>query len=1376
MSLFPPHDAPDPRQQIRHAHTEVLLERFAALGEADRTVIELIALAELPIRIDSLDALLRLSGLDPAWRTHGVGDLVKLLLRVHGFMIDPRAADLRAQGGLALQRAAQISLLQSGRAERIAEALRGPQAGALERIEPEYRSGVRLRLRIAGILAGMPPDQLLLGAYRSAHNDPIGEALTRIQLHLGCADGGLIDGMHPRFQLPLLESLLWAQLRRPEPGQDALIERARALLGADPELAGYLLLPLADLSALRGEPLPDLPMQEGMIGIAQCDAAVQRLREGAAVEAVAGEFDAALRAFRSEYGKRSLPPGLIGKLLLACLTLSQAPALAKRREQLVRLREPPSELHGGVGVQHWQDFMRARLSGERFEQPALIEAGRPDDVWWLALLLHWSGTVFPSTLREQLQRIEQLAADVGWHWLAQQCGALLRPDEFPGDALHPPIRDWLKPASEWQIKLDALADALSLDGAERSPGSSSGHSQLQVNLRPPRGVVEHLLIEVLEQRAKGNGFTSGRAVISAAGVRAALERIAPGDSADRRLLQAMLGEPNHSLRHGLPVGSRIISALIGHPRVLLRERGTPLEVAEGSVSLLTERRADGRISLQLSPREALGGDPVARLDGDTLWLYRPDPGLLRIGEIVGEGVELPEDAAEQLRALLPGLARKLSLSADLSQLGVQEVAAEEQLVALLESWRGGLALRIVQRPLGEHGGVFTPGRGPVAVLSHGAGQVRRAQRDLAGERASLERLVKGCEALEALDDDASLHIDDPEAALELLEQLQRLGDTLRLEWREGRPQRVTRARGEGALQLQVEAQRDWFSAKGGLHLDDGSVVALSELLRALPSAQGRYLRLDDERVVAIGNELRRRLQVLDSFADARGNVQVGGVAAFALEAVLDEDSERSDAFVEQVERMRAAELLQPVLPKGLQAELRDYQIDGYRFLMRLAAAGLGACLADDMGLGKTVQALAVLLARAAEGPALVIAPTSVIGNWRRETQRFAPRLAVRVYGDGDRDEALRDLGPGDLLLVSYGLLAGNAEAFAAQPFASLVLDEAQAIKNAATQRAQAVRALNASFRLACTGTPLENHLGELWSLFRVLNPGLLGSEDQFRRRFLVPLERDPRAPQREVLRRLVAPFLLRRTKSDVLSELPPRTEIVLQVEPSPGEARLLAALRRQAIEKLHGEGGPIEQKRLHILAELTRLRRAACHPQLVAPELGLESSKLEHLVELLKELVDNRHRALVFSQFTDYLAIVRARLEHEGISYQYLDGSTPQKSRDTAVTAFQDGTGEVFLLSLRAGGVGLNLTAADYVIHLDPWWNPAVEQQASDRAHRIGQTRPVTVYKLVLAGSIEEQILELHGSKRELVDQIIGDATGAAPVSAEALLELLSDG
>jgi SNF2 family DNA or RNA helicase len=337
-----------------------------------------------------------------------------------------------------------------------------------------------------------------------------------------------------------------------------------------------------------------------------------------------------------------------------------------------------------------------------------------------------------------------------------------------------------------------------------------------------------------------------------------------------------------------------------------------------------------------------------------------------------------------------------------------------------------------------------------------------------------------------------------------------------------------------------------------------------------------------------------------------------------------------------------------------------------------------------------------------------------------------------------------------------------------------VLDEAQAIKNAQAQRTQAIRQLQADTRIATTGTPIENHLGELWSLMRILNPGLLGSQERFGKRFIAALERDPRAPEREILRKLISPFLLRRMKSQVLDELPPRTEIVLTIEPSPGEAALLAAVRRQALDRIAAGGVAEEGKRFHVLAELMRLRRAACHPSLVAPELNLTGAKLEHLVELVLELKDNRHRALVFSQFTDYLAIVRKAFDDNGISYQYLDGSTSPKNREIAVANFQNGLGDVFLLSLKAGGVGLNLTAADYVIHLDPWWNPAVEQQATDRAHRIGQTRPVTVYKLIVKGSIEEQILSLHGSKRELVDSVLGDQDVAKALSVEELVALLA--
>jgi SNF2 family DNA or RNA helicase len=310
--------------------------------------------------------------------------------------------------------------------------------------------------------------------------------------------------------------------------------------------------------------------------------------------------------------------------------------------------------------------------------------------------------------------------------------------------------------------------------------------------------------------------------------------------------------------------------------------------------------------------------------------------------------------------------------------------------------------------------------------------------------------------------------------------------------------------------------------------------------------------------------------------------------------------------------------------------------------------------------------------------------------------------------------------------------------------------------------------------VALTGTPIENYLDELWSLFNTINPGLLGSRDAFQKRFVTPIESGRGGNAREALRALIRPFILRRTKSAVLSELPPRTELTVEVEQPEEERAFYEALRRKALEAL--ETLPADaagQRRIHILAEITRLRRACCHPRLIDPETRLAGAKLAVFLDLIDELVRNRHKALVFSQFVGHLEIVRQALEQRGVRYQYLDGGTPARQREQRVSAFQGGDGELFLISLKAGGVGLNLTAADYVIHLDPWWNPAVEDQASDRAHRIGQQRPVTVYRLIVRDSIEEQIVRLHRTKRDLAADLLEGTELSGRLSAEDLLDLI---
>ena len=335
-----------------------------------------------------------------------------------------------------------------------------------------------------------------------------------------------------------------------------------------------------------------------------------------------------------------------------------------------------------------------------------------------------------------------------------------------------------------------------------------------------------------------------------------------------------------------------------------------------------------------------------------------------------------------------------------------------------------------------------------------------------------------------------------------------------------------------------------------------------------------------------------------------------------------------------------------------------------------------------------------------------------------------------------------------------------------------MLDEAQAIKNPNAKRTEAARRLNAHFRVFTTGTPVQNNLMDLYSLFGFVNPGLLGSLRQFRARFLLPIERDGNAAAQRRLRRLIAPFVLRRLKSDVLDDLPERTEITLHVEMSESEANVYEALRQRALEDLEAAGERGGQ--MQLLAHLTRLRLACCNPKLVLDETEAPpSSKLAAFAATLDDLLQNNHKVLVFSQFVMHLRLVEEHLQREGIRYQYLDGATPSKVRTERINAFQAGDGDIFLISLKAGGVGLNLTAADYVIHMDPWWNPAVEDQASDRAHRIGQKRPVTIYRLVTRGTIEDQIVDLHHRKRDLADRLLEGTDAPNRLSADELLGLL---
>jgi superfamily II DNA or RNA helicase len=450
------------------------------------------------------------------------------------------------------------------------------------------------------------------------------------------------------------------------------------------------------------------------------------------------------------------------------------------------------------------------------------------------------------------------------------------------------------------------------------------------------------------------------------------------------------------------------------------------------------------------------------------------------------------------------------------------------------------------------------------------------------------------------------------------------------------------------------------------------------------------------------------------------------------------------------------------LPEDLAATLRSYQRRGIDWLQALREAGLGALLADDMGLGKTLQALCAL-----RGRTLVVSPTSVLHNWASEIARFRPALrAVAYHGSG------RALDPeADVTLTTYAILRLDVERLAGESWSTLVLDEAQSIKNPDSQVARAAARLRADFRMALTGTPVENRLDELWSQLHFTNPGLLGRRRDFDERYAKPIAAgDAAAAQR--LRTRIRPFVLRRLKREVALELPPRTEVVLRAELSEAERRVYEAIRaatRDDVLRRLQAGGSV----LAALETLLRLRQAACHPSLVPGQTAESSAKLEVLLESLDEAVAEGHKALVFSQWTRLLDLLEPHLSRAGLGFGRLDGAT--RDRAGVVSAFQAEAGPPLLLvSLKAGGTGLNLTAADHVFILDPWWNPAVEQQAADRAHRIGQDRPVMVYRLVVRDTVEERILALQDKKRELSEAALGGAGAAAGLTREDLLELLA--
>jgi superfamily II DNA or RNA helicase len=596
--------------------------------------------------------------------------------------------------------------------------------------------------------------------------------------------------------------------------------------------------------------------------------------------------------------------------------------------------------------------------------------------------------------------------------------------------------------------------------------------------------------------------------------------------------------------------------------------------------------------------------------------------------------------------------------------------------------------------------------------------------------------------------------------------------------------------------------RDWFSIELGVDLEGKRIdllPALLEILQANSSAETlnalfrvaakyRALPVGDNRYVVLPPErLRRLLAVLEELYDPNAS-SVGITSAEAgLLGGLESAFETSTPLqwsgdLPLIQRGRALGLgprsdspaPPAVAPKELTVELRSYQQEGLNWLQHLSALGASGVLADDMGLGKTLQTIAHLATEVHSGrttaPSLVIVPTSLVGNWQRECKRYAPFLKVVAVFGNKRQGSYGGIYHADVVVTSYPILLRDLAKFLEYEYHLIVLDEAQTIKNAGSQVSQAVKQLVGKHRLCLSGTPIENNLGELWSLFDFLMPGFLGDRAQFQTRFRFPIERDNDETRLLQLRYRVAPYILRRMKDTVAKELPPKTELVRPIELSGAQLELYEHIRVAAHSEVRTV---IRQKGLTgstitILDALMKLRQVCCDPRLVKAKSArgvTESAKLEFLLAFLKQQLAQGRRVLLFSQFTEMLALISAGLKEAGIAHLALTGAT--ENRQQVCDRFESGAAHVFLISLKAGGTGLNLVSADTVIHYDPWWNPAAQAQATDRAYRIGQTKPVFVYNLIVAGSVEERMLRLQQRKRHLADTILGNSAGGSLSEAD---------
>ena len=782
--------------------------------------------------------------------------------------------------------------------------------------------------------------------------------------------------------------------------------------------------------------------------------------------------------------------------------------------------------------------------------------------------------------------------------------------------------------------------------------------------------------------------------------------------------------------------------------------------SEGNMTLTPRLLVDGE-HLPLKRPEVLVKDPLWLRQGDSLigfgtvpksilTLLESEPLVIPASDVPYFRSEYLPKAAERLPLMGEGLfGEELHGTAPTPRLYLSE--REKELVAQLRFAYGNLELPWRKEATST-----------LLQYNETTGLLDRVYRDTTAELTAYEALVthglkRGGEAGEFTLRARLTPVDF------LLHHLPRLVEAGFAVFGEEALQSVKVNRARPSLSFNVTSGIDWFDVEGLVEFGE-THATLKELRRAIKKKE-RYVKLADGSIGMIPDDWIARFRHVFALA---GESKTGDALRLSpLHALLfeqaitdsDGDSKADEEFGRKLQALKRFEKLEPTpLPTPLEGVLRPYQQAGYDWLHFLRTSGFGGCLADDMGTGKTLAALALLLSIQGKSKkaSLLVVPRSLVFNWEREAEKFAPGLKLHRYDDSSRAGDTKTFDGYDLIITTYGILLRDIEKLSKYPFFYAILDEAQAIKNPVAQTSRAARLLKADHRLTLTGTPIENGTSELWSQFAFLNPGLLGGLETFKESFLGPIERGKDEEAAATLRSLTRPFLLRRTKAQVASDLPPRTERIIMVELEAAQRKLYEQTRDKYRAQILGimDGDGPSNAQLRVLEGLLRLRQICCDPRLMEPGTKVGSAKLEALLETMETLRAEGHKALIFSQFTQMLGLLKAELDARNVPYLYLDGRT--KDRQSPVDKFQsDENIPFFLISLKAGGVGLNLTAADYVIHIDPWWNPAVEQQASDRTHRIGQTRPVFVYKFLARDTVEEKIVLLQDKKKALVDSLI---------------------